>query len=142
MRLRRNAAPPLSVRHLMKPCVAADPDERLAAAAGRMRAERTGALAVMEAGRLVGILTERDLLGAMADGLDPGSTSVSACMTAAPVHIGAGEPADEAAERMVELGVRHLPVLEAGRVAGMISARDLLRRRRHPSLETLCSEPW
>lgn len=126
----------------MKPGVpVAAPDEPLAGAAARMRSRRAGALVVLEAGRLAGIITERDLLGAMADGLDPGVTPVSDCMTPEPCTIAAADPAEEAAERMIERGIRHLPVLDEGRVVGVVSARDLLQVRRR-ELEGLFSEPW
>jgi CBS domain-containing protein len=142
MRLRSRARVPQTVRGLMKPCVAAEPDEHLSAAADRMRGRRVGGLAVMEAGRLIGILTERDLLHALADGLNPRTTTVAACMTVGPRTIEPGAPAEEAAGRMIERGVRHLPVVEADRVVGMISARDLLVLGQRLALESLCYEPW
>ena len=126
----------------MKHCVTAEPGEPLAAAADRMRGQSVGALAVMEAGRLAGILTERDLLRALADGVDPRVTTVAACMTADPRTIDVGAHAGDAADRLIERSVRHLPVMEEDRVVGMISARDLLALGRRPALETLCYEPW
>lgn len=143
MRVRRGRpAPPASVRTLMKAGVpAAGPGEPLAAAAASMRSRGVGALVVMDDDRLVGILTERDLLRAMADGLDPRATPVSACMTARPQTVSVEDTSEGAARRMVDLGVRHLPVVEDGRVVGVISARDLLRDRRGEP-EWLYYEPW
>ncbi|HXM58410.1 MAG TPA: CBS domain-containing protein [Candidatus Dormibacteraeota bacterium] len=95
-------------------------------AAARMRAVRVGALAVVAGGRLVGFLTERDLLRAVADGMSTDVAAVSDYMRPVPGAIGPGATASAAAARMIELGARHLPVVSAGRLAGVVSATDLL----------------
>jgi CBS domain-containing protein len=118
------------------------PDDHLADAARRMRHERVGAVAVMVSGRLIGIITERDLMRAVADGVDPERALASERMTPNPSTIDRDELATTAAERMIGLGVRHLPVIDDGRVVGVISARDLLRLGRATSLEELAYEPW
>ena len=118
------------------------PDDHLADVARRMRADRVGAVAVMVNGRLVGIITERDLMRAVADGVGPERASASERMTPDPRTIDRDELATTAAERMIELGVRHLPVVGDGGVLGVISARDLLRLGRPTSLEQLAYEPW
>jgi CBS domain-containing protein len=142
--MRRYRRRPLAkVRSLMKPGLpAADPSEPLAQVAGRMRADRVGAMAVMDRGGLVGIITERDLLRAMADGMSPVATHAGDCMTAEPWTIGSDEEAVDAAEKMLEHGIRHLPVVEEGRVVGLISARDLLELGRRVPLDELSYEPW
>lgn len=104
----------------------ADPNDSLADVASRMQYDEVGALAVFEDESLVGIVTERDLVRALADGVDPAETPVSAYMTADPVTIDEDAEAAEAATFMIRVGARHLPVVDAGRVVGMISARDLL----------------
>jgi CBS domain-containing protein len=81
---------------------------------------------VREHGRLVGILTERDVARALADGVDPVETVVGEYMTRDPITVTPGTDAADAAVTMLELGVRHLPVTEAGTVVGMLSSRDLL----------------
>lgn len=53
------------------------------------------------------------------------SITVADHMTAAPHCIGMDQPLDRAAERMIELGVRHLPVLEGGQLVGLLSERDI-----------------
>jgi CBS domain-containing protein len=73
---------------------------------------------VLEAGRLAGILTERDLLRAMADGLDPLATRVAQVMTPQPVGIEPGASVSVAASRIVELLVHHLPVVNQGELVG------------------------
>jgi len=91
-----------------------------------MRANRISALAVLEGEAIVGILTERDLLRAVADGRNPEATHISQYMTHSPRTIEAAEPAARAAETMVKHRVRHLSVTDKGRLVGFLSARDLL----------------
>lgn len=117
----------MKVRALYRPEVlTASPDESLADAASRMQYQEVGSLAVLEHEKLVAILTERDLARALADGVDPASTPVSEYMTPDPVTVSPETEAADAAATMLNLGVRHLPVVEAGRVVGMVSSRDLL----------------
>jgi len=104
----------------------ADSDESLIDVAGRMQFEEVGSLAIIEHGRLVGIITERDLARALSDGVDPVETPVADYMTAEPVTVSPDTEASAAAAAMLDLGVRHLPVMEEGRVVGMVSSRDLL----------------
>ncbi|HEX6262038.1 MAG TPA: CBS domain-containing protein, partial [Actinomycetota bacterium] len=95
-------------------------------AAGRMQYQEIGSLAVLEHGKLVGILTERDLARALADGVDPAETPVAAYMTEEPVTVTPEADAASVAATMLDLGVRHIPVVEGGQVIGMVSSRDLL----------------
>jgi CBS domain-containing protein len=130
-----------AVRDLMAhSVVGGDPRQSLVEAAAEMRAHRISALAVLDNGTIVGIITERDLLRAIADGRDPGETHVSQYMTHSPRTIDASEPAATAAEVMVKHRVRHLPVTEKGRLIGFLSARDLLSLKPWPELPI--GEPW
>jgi CBS domain-containing protein len=116
-----------TVRELMaRSVVSGDPRETLVEAAARMRAHRVGALAVLDGDAIVGIITERDLLRAIADHHDPGAVHVSQYMTHSPRTIEASERATKACAIMIKHRVRHLPVTEKGRLAGFLSARDLL----------------
>ncbi|HSR25595.1 MAG TPA: CBS domain-containing protein, partial [Candidatus Eisenbacteria bacterium] len=115
MRLSRRR--PQRVTSLMRSgATAVGPATCLADVARRMRDERVGAVAVMRGAELVGIVTERDLMRAVADGIDPRTAPASERMTPAPRTIGPDELAGRAAELMVELGVRHLPVVGDGEV--------------------------
>jgi len=102
------------------------PEESLADAAARMRDHGVGSLAVIDDDRLVGILTERDVLRAVAENRPSNVTPVSALMTRLPVVISPGTDTATAARLMVEHDIRHLPVVADQKVIGMISARDLL----------------
>jgi CBS domain-containing protein len=97
----------------------------LVGAAERMHERRVGAVLVMDDERLVGILTERDVLRAVATGQVDGA--VGDAMTSSPDTVEADESAGHAAALMIHGGFRHLPVVEAGRVIGIVSIRDLVR---------------
>ena len=119
----------------------ADPRQSLVDAAAEMRAHRTSALAVLDGDAIVGIVTERDLMRAIADGRDPGATHVSQYMTHDPMTIDACKPAVEAAAMMVKHRVRHFPVTDEGRLIGFLSARDLLALTPWP-LDLPIGESW
>jgi CBS domain-containing protein len=106
--------------------ITAEPDETLIDAAGRMNCYQIGALPVYEHHRLVGIVTERDIVAALAEGADPETATVSNYMTGGPVTVAPDDDLDVAARRMAELGVRHLPVVEGHRLVGVLSIRDLV----------------
>jgi len=90
-------------------------------AADRMSWHQVGALPVFEGQRLVGIITERDLTAAVAEGADPATTPVADYMTAAPEVLQSDSELADAAHTMLELGVRHLPVVQSGRLVGVLS---------------------
>jgi CBS domain-containing protein len=80
----------------------------------------------MEGDRLEGILTERDILKAVAMGLTE-NARVRDWMTTQPETIEASDETGHAAALMIHGGFRHLPVLDGGAVVGIISIRDLMR---------------
>jgi CBS domain-containing protein len=101
-------------------------EETLLGAATRMNWYRVGALPVYRRHRLGGIVTERDVIAALADGADPATTRVADYMTDRPVTVRPDEDLEVAARRMAELGVRHLPVVDGDQLVGVLSIRDLL----------------
>ena len=103
-----------------------EPDARLAEAARRMAQRGVGAVLVFEGERLAGILTERDLLKAVAAGFTD-EARVSEWMTKQPETVEPDESTDHAASLMIHGGFRHLPVVEGGRAIGILSIRDLMR---------------
>ncbi len=117
----------MQVKELYHPVVVTvDAGQSLASAARRMAIRGIGSLAVLDDGQLAGIVTERDLARAVADDADMATTPVGDYVTLAPASASPGEDAQEVAARMLELGVRHLPVVDHGEVIGMLSVRDLL----------------
>ena len=104
----------------------AQAEETLEVAADRMSWHQVGALPVLEGQRLVGIVTERDLTAALAEGADPGATPVADYMTPAPEVLGPDSELADAAHLMLELGIRHLPVVRSGQLVGVLSMRDVL----------------
>jgi CBS domain-containing protein len=117
----------MRVSDLMQPEVwQTYPEESLADAAIRMRDHCVGSLPVLDGDELVGMLTERDILWATADGAPPRVTTVSAYMSAPPVVVPPDTDVLDACRMMVKHDIRHLPVVAAGQVKGIISARDLL----------------
>jgi CBS domain-containing protein len=103
-----------------------DATELLTSAAAQMDSRGVGALLVMNGERLSGILTERDVLRAVATGGVEG-TNVGAWMTHDPDTVGPDERPGHAAAIMIHGGFRHLPVVEGDRPVGIISIRDLMR---------------
>ncbi|MHB8451333.1 MAG: CBS domain-containing protein [Mycobacteriales bacterium] len=102
------------------------PSDTLKAAAARMWSQQTGSLLVMDGDELLGIVTERDVMKAVARGLDLEKTPVSAIMTKNVLTIGPATPLHEAARHMAARWIRHLPVVDGGKVVGMVSQRDLV----------------
>ena len=82
--------------------------------------------------RLVGILTARDVLRAVASDVNPSRAPVGQWMTAQPVAVEPTTTLDAAEALMTEYGVQHLPVVEGGRPVGMVGLRDVTRLQRHP----------
>jgi CBS domain-containing protein len=99
-------------------------DDDLAAAARKMWEQQTGSLLVLEGEDLVGIITERDVLRAVATGTSL-DTPVSEVMSKDLITVEPGTSLREAARIMTEKWIRHLPVLESGRLVGVVSQRDL-----------------
>ena len=93
--------------------------------AQRMVDRNVGAILVLEDGRLTGILTERDVLRAVAHGLQE-DTRVADCMTAHPETIGPDDTTEHAVVLMLHGGFRHLPVIEGDNLVGVLSIRDLV----------------
>jgi CBS domain-containing protein len=100
-------------------------DATLVETAEAMNARRVGAVLVIADGRLRGILTERDILRAVATGGLAGT--VGSFMTRHPETVEAEESAQHAGVIMIHGGFRHLPVLDAERPVGIVSIRDLMR---------------
>jgi CBS domain-containing protein len=117
---------PVVANHMSRNLLTVKPEDNLGDAARRMDERGVGAVLVLEGERLLGILTERDLLKAVARGFKE-DAKVADWMTRHPETIDSSDATDHAAALMIHGGFRHLPVLEEGSVAGIISIRDLMR---------------
>lgn len=116
----------MQVRDVMtQAAVTESRNDSLRSAAERMWREQTGSLLIAEDGRLLGIITERDLLRAVALGADPDKTSIDETMTADVFTVGPDMQLQDAARHMAARWVRHLPVVEAGQLLGVVSMRDV-----------------
>jgi CBS domain-containing protein len=119
------------VREIMSAeLVTVDPSVNLLEAAHAMSVGHVGSVLVLEEGALVGIFTERDILRAIAahPSADAARTSpVSGGMSRDPVTIEPEATVGEALDLMLAKGFRHLPIVEAGTVLGVVSMRDLAK---------------
>lgn len=100
-------------------------EETVAEGARKMRDNQTGSLLVMDGTRLVGIVTERDVLRCVAENQDAQTTPLKDIMTTDVITIAPDTRLKEAAALMADKWIRHLPVVEAEAVVGIISQRDL-----------------
>jgi CBS domain-containing protein len=117
------------------------PTATVAAAVDLMNANKVGSVLVMDSDRLVGVFTERDVLRRVVGGrMDPAKTTVSEVMTRELVVLRPGSTVADAMAVVSEKRVRHLPVVDEGKVVGVISAGDLnhwLIRNREVHIEQL-----
>ena len=115
------------------------PDQSVAEAARSMIARETGVAVVLEDGALAGVISERDLLRVISDAADT-ETPVAERMTRHVQTASATTSIPEALAMMIDGRFRHLPIVDAGRVVGVVSMRDLMAwtafRLRHGPLES------
>lgn len=105
------------------------PDESILSAVTRMVEHSIGAMLVVENNVLKGVLTERDYLRFVADrGRTARDTAVSELMTTRVVYVTPGTSMDEAMAIMTDQRIRHLPVMEDGKLTGIVSIGDLVKQ--------------
>ena len=93
-----------------------------------MSEHKIGAIAVLDAGKLAGIFSERDLLTRIvAEGRNPDDTRVESVMTKDIIVAAPSDDINEALQKMRDCNCRHLPVVHGGNLVGMVSIRDLLQ---------------
>jgi CBS domain-containing protein len=117
----------MQVRNLMNsPVVSVGPYESLQRAAQVMREHGIGSVVVEVGDELAGIITERDIMHAVAEFGDIGGASVSEHMTAPVITAPPNWDVAVAATRMSDRNIRHLVVVEQGRAVGVLSVRDVM----------------
>jgi CBS domain-containing protein len=112
-------------QHMSRDLLTVEAAQPVTEVAERMVERNVGAVLVVEAGRLHGIMTERDLMRAVARGLTDAVT-VADCMTAGPDSIGPDDTIEHAGVLMIHGGYRHLPVVDGDEILGILSIRDLV----------------
>jgi citrate synthase len=124
---------------MSKAVLTAEPSETIADASGRMNERKVGSVVVTDGTRVVGILTERDLIRIAASGVDTSIAKVSEWMTSEPDVIAPDIDVDSAFRSLNDHGYRHIPVCKDGNLLGIVTMRDLIKVAQiqpveHPSL--------
>jgi citrate synthase len=126
---------------MSRPVVTVRPAETVADAATIMRERKVGSVVVVDADeRPIGILTERDMIRVAAAGSDASTAKVSEWMTPEPDTVASGMTARAAFGRLSEHGYRHIPVVDDGRLSGIVSMRDLMKIARIQPAEAQAHE--
>jgi CBS domain-containing protein len=117
---------PVVRSHMSRDLLSVEPADTMREVAERMVERNLGAVLVLDGGRLVGIMTERDIMRAVARGLHE-DAPVLDYMSKDPETIEPDDTTQHAAVLMIHGGYRHLPVVEGDNVVGILSIRDLMR---------------
>lgn len=113
--------------HMNHSVTTARPDDTLEQAAQSMVERTVGAAVVVTQGKVVGIISERDVMKAVANGLVPWNTRLEDIMTKDPLVATPEMSTHQAVAMMLDHGFRHLPVVDGEKLVGIVSARHLLR---------------
>jgi CBS domain-containing protein len=113
------------VELMTKDLLTVAPEDTIGEAAQLMTERGVGSAVVSDFGRLIGILTERDLMRAVAARIHTSDARVREWMTAEPVTLPPTATTEEAGLLMLEHGFRHIPVVESDRAVGIVSIRDV-----------------
>jgi len=112
---------------MTKNVIIINPDTTIKDAAKIMSEQRVGSLVVIENEKLVGIITELDIIWkVVASELDPKTTLVRDIMTKKVVTISADQTLEDATDIMVENKIKKLPVIEGNKIVGIITATDII----------------
>jgi CBS domain-containing protein len=107
---------------------ACEPNATVADAAKVMAQEDVGPVPIVEDGRLVGIVTDRDIVvRVVAEGRDPNATTVKEIASTELVTVSPGDDLDEALNLLAARQVRRLPVVEGERLVGIVAQADIAR---------------
>jgi CBS domain-containing protein len=119
----------MKVRELMtKQPTTVEPDATLGEVATLMKQEDCGSIPVVEGGRLVGIVTDRGIVvRGVAAGADTKTQRVSKVMSSDPVTVGPDDDVVDAEKKMADRQIRRLPVVEGGKLVGIIVTAQIAR---------------
>jgi len=107
---------------------ACEPNATVADAAKVMAQEDVGPVPIVEDGRLIGIVTDRDIVvRVVAEGRDPNATTVSEIASTELVTVSPDDDLDDALKLLAERQVRRLPVVEGDRLVGIVAQADIAR---------------
>jgi len=106
--------------------LAVAPEDTMGEVAAKMVDRGVGAVVVKDFGRIIGVLTERDILRAVAARTHSSDARVREWMTADPITATADTDVEEAGRTMLENGFRHLPVVDGEQAVGIVSIRDVV----------------
>ena len=109
---------------MSRPVVTAKPSETLRAVAKRMNLHAIGCVVVVDQGRVVGVVTERDLLRCTAKGVPPDKAAAESAMTKPVITAGPEDEIPEAIRLLVLHNIKKLPVLDDGRLVGIVTFSD------------------
>jgi CBS domain-containing protein len=101
------------------------PSDTVGEAVAVMAQHRVGSVLVMEGDELIGIFTERDTVRALSQSYDAARHEIESWMTRHPKTVGPDVDSEDALKTMLDNGFRHLPVVDDGKVVGIVSIRDL-----------------
>lgn len=113
-----------NVYHPSSPVCA--PEDTLTQVARKMRAQDVDALVLHAAGRVHGIISEHDIVRAIANGIDPRIAVADMCATREVQVANLDDDTSDVMRRMLDLRIRRVPVVSDGRVIGTVSMRELL----------------
>jgi CBS domain-containing protein len=118
----------MSVKDYMRKAVSTiDEEATVSEASKAMLADGVGYLVVLDVGRPIGLVTERDLVNkVLAKDLEPSRVRVKEIMSSPPVTVDPDASIEEAVETMMKKSVRRLPVVKNGIIYGIFTARDLI----------------
>ena len=109
-----------------KNVIVAKPDVTVREASKVMAKFHIGSLIIQSAGKIIGIMTERDVLQAVATGKDPETTLVEEIMSKNVITIEPDKKIEDAVELMIEHKIKKLPVVSEGKLVGIITASDII----------------
>lgn len=116
-------------------------DANVLEAAKRMTSENVGSLPVVQNGELVGMVTDRDLVtNVLAKDLDPSKVTVADVSSENPIVATPDEPLDSALQRMASQQVRRLPVVDGGKLVGILAQADVAQKAEAESTGRMVEE--